>query len=54
MYKDNYDVESIKMRASHKNVVVTINSYIEGHRKGYLDTVRGNTPSKTLSNTTVN
>ena len=42
------------MRASHKKVVVTINSYIEGHRKGYLDNIRGNSLKKTLSNTTVN
>ena len=37
MYKDGCEVEAIKLRASHKKVAVTINSYIEGHRKGYLD-----------------
>jgi hypothetical protein len=54
MYKDNCDIEAIKMRASHKKVVVTINSYIEGHRKGYFDKVRVKSLKKTLSNTTVN
>ena len=40
MFKDGCEVESIKMRASHKKVAVTINSYIEGHRKGFLDKMR--------------
>lgn len=40
MYKDGFEVEAIKLRASHKKVAVTINSYIEGHRKGYLDKIR--------------
>lgn len=40
MYKDGCEVEAIKLRASHKKVAVTINSYIEGHRKGYLDKIR--------------
>jgi hypothetical protein len=54
MFKNNCDIEAIKMRASHKKIIVTINNYIEGHRKGYLEKLRENTPSKKLSNTTVN
>ena len=54
MYKDGCELEAIKLRASLKKVTATIYSYIEGHRKVYLDTSRNLAPSKKLNNTTVN
>lgn len=54
MYKNGCDIEKIKLRAAHKKVIVTINSYIEGHRKNYLDSCREKNASRDLLNLTVN
>jgi integrase len=55
MFKENYDIEDIKKRASHKQITVTINNYIEGHRKGYLEYERDSKGSiKPLKNITLN
>jgi hypothetical protein len=55
MYKENYNIEDIRVRACHKNSSVTMSSYIEGHRKGDLDGMReSNGTVKTLKNITCN
>jgi|LakMenEpi13Sep09_1017268.scaffolds.fasta_scaffold11235_2 hypothetical protein len=40
MYKEGYNVDDIRVRASHKSMTVTINSYIDGHRKEFLEQTR--------------